>query len=129
MVQFNILSGKKAGDQFVVRHFPFHVGRNAQNDLSLDDSGVWDQHLTIDFQKTDGINLVVSSNALASINNQPVQNQILHNADIISFGSVKLQFWLAVVRQRGMRIRENLVWALLLLVTGAQFGLLYWLIR
>jgi len=129
MVQFNILSGKKAGDQWVVRHFPFRVGRATQNDLSLDDNGVWDRHFTIELQNKDGFNLAIEPNALAYINNQPAQNQILHNGDIITFGSVKIQFWLAAARQRGMRLRENLVWAALILVTAAQLGLLYWLIR
>ena len=39
MVQLRILSGQMAGDVQVVRRFPFHVGRAADNDLCLDDGG------------------------------------------------------------------------------------------
>ena len=50
MIQLRILSGQMAGDIQVVRHFPFHIGRAAENNLILDDSGVWDYHLTLEFQ-------------------------------------------------------------------------------
>ena len=129
MIQLNILSGKKAGDRAVARLFPFHVGRTAGNELQLDDDGVWDRHLTLEFQKQEGFRLTVSANALATVNGESVQNKILRNGDIITIGSAKLQFWLAATRQRGLRVREGFVWALLFFVTASQFALLYWLIR
>jgi pSer/pThr/pTyr-binding forkhead associated (FHA) protein len=129
MVQLDILSGKKAGGKNAVRHFPFRIGRAAANDLQLEDDGIWDKHFAIEFQKGNGFNLTVSPNALAAINGEPVQNQILRHGDCITLGSAKLQFWLAAAPQRGLRLREIFVWALLILVTAAQFALLYWLIR
>ena len=48
MVQLNILSGKAAGSQPVVRRFPFRIGRAPENELKLDDDGVWDQHLALE---------------------------------------------------------------------------------
>jgi pSer/pThr/pTyr-binding forkhead associated (FHA) protein len=129
MVQFDILSGKKAGSQNVVRHFPFRVGRDAQNDLQLQDDGVWDKHFAIEFQKGNGFNLLASPNALSTVNGEPVQNKILRNGDVITLGSAKLQFWLAAAKQSNLHLRELFVWTLLILVTAAQFALLYWLIR
>ena len=129
MIQLDILSGKKAGDQTVVRRFPFRVGRTAGNQLQLEDDGVWDQHVVLEFQKKAGFNLATARNALAAVNGAPVQNTILRNGDIITIGSVKLQFWLAAACQRGLHVRESFVWALLLAVTASQFVLLYWLIR
>jgi pSer/pThr/pTyr-binding forkhead associated (FHA) protein len=128
MIQLNVLSGKKAGSQAVVRLFPFRVGRAAGNDLQLDDDGVWDEHLKLGFQQNEGFTLVTASDALAAVNNEPVQSARLRNGDIITFGSVKIQFWLAVARQRGLHFRELLVWALLVLVTLSQFTLVYWLL-
>ena len=129
MVQLNVLSGKKAGSQTVVRRFPFRIGRAAQNDLPLDDDGVWDSHLALELQRdNDRFILVVAPNALATVNNQSIETAPLRNGDIISLGSVKLQFWLAAVKQRGLRLRELFVWAMLLLVTLAQFVLIYWLL-
>lgn len=129
MIQLNILSGKKAGNQPVARLFPFRVGRAAGNDLQLDDDGIWDQHLELEFQKQEGFKLATAANALATVNSQPVQNAILRNGDTITIGSVKLQFWLAAAKQRGLRLREGCVWALLIFVTVSQFALIYWLIR
>src|SRR5471030_2848592 len=120
MIQLDILSGKKAGAQTVARHFPFRIGRAAQNDLQLEDDGVWDQHLVLEFQKQEGFKLTTSANAIATINGESVQNKILRNGDTITIGSARLQFWLAAAMQRGLRTREFFVWALIVAVTAAQ---------
>jgi pSer/pThr/pTyr-binding forkhead associated (FHA) protein len=128
MIQLNILSGQQAGTHQVARRFPFRVGRAAGNELQLADDGVWDQHLTLAFQPQSGFNLATSPNALVTVNGEPVQNITLRNGDLITVGSVKLQFWLAAARQGSLRVREVFVWALLALVTLGQFCLLYWLL-
>ena len=76
-----------------------------------------------------GFNLAVAPGALVAVNGEPFQNQILRNGDTITLGSAKLQFWLAAARQRGLRFRELFVWALVVVVTAAQFALIYWLLR
>ena len=129
MIQLNILSGRQAGAQTVARHFPFRIGRAAQNDLQLEDDGVWDQHLVLEYQKTEGFKLATSANALATVNGEPIQNKILRNGDTITIGSARLQFWIAAAQQRGLHSRETFVWALLALVTIGQFVLIYWLLR
>jgi pSer/pThr/pTyr-binding forkhead associated (FHA) protein len=129
MIQFNILSGKKAGTRTVVRHFPFRVGRGLENELQLEDDGVWDRHLTIEFQPQAGFTLASAPDALVTVNGEPVQNTILRNGDTLTAGSVKIQFWLAAATQGSLRIRESFVWTLLALVTLGQFVLLYWLVR
>jgi pSer/pThr/pTyr-binding forkhead associated (FHA) protein len=128
MIQLNVLSGKKAGSQLVVRRFPFRVGRDAGNDLQLDDGGVWDRHLTLEFQ-SGGFNLAVAPDALVTVNDGPFQNQILRNGDIITVGSAKLQFWLAAARQNSLRWRELFVWTLAAAVTAAQIVLIYRLLQ
>ena len=129
MIQLNILSGKQAGTYTVVRHFPFNVGRAQGNELQLEDDGVWDQHLTLEFQPGSGFQLATAPDALVTVNHEPVHEVTLRNGDLITVGSVKLQFWLAAAKQGGLRGRESLVWTLLALVTLAQFVLLYWLVR
>ena len=129
MIQLNILSGKKAGTRTVARYFPFRIGRAAGNELQLEDDGIWDQHLTLEFNPHSGFSLTTAPEALATVNGTTVQNMILRNGDTITAGSVKIQFWLAAARQGSLRLRENFVWALLALVTLGQFALLYWLIR
>ena len=43
MVQLRILSGKMAGDVHLVRRFPFHIGRAAGNELTLEGEGIWEE--------------------------------------------------------------------------------------
>jgi pSer/pThr/pTyr-binding forkhead associated (FHA) protein len=118
-----------AGDTHVVRHFPFRIGRAAGNELVMDDPGVWDNHLALEFEKPEGFTLKTATEALTSVNEQPQKETRLRNGDIISFGSAKIQFWLAPPQQRGLRLRELSVWLLLGAVTGFQFFLIYWLLK
>lgn len=129
MVQLRILSGKKAGNQMIVRHFPFNIGRSAGNDLRLEDEGVWDKHLTLEIQGKDQFFARTAEGALVTLNLESVQSAPLRNGDVLSVGSVKLQFWLAPTRQRSLKVREFLVWGLLLAVTAVQLALIYWLSR
>ena len=129
MVQLRIISGTRAGDVQVVRRFPFRIGRSVENDLCLEDAGVWENHLTLEFQKNEGFILQAAPDAFAAINEEPQTSARLRNGDIISFGSAKIQFWLAAPRQRGLRLREFFVWALLAAVTILQLALIYSLLK
>jgi pSer/pThr/pTyr-binding forkhead associated (FHA) protein len=125
MIDLHVLSGKKAGSRVVVSHFPFHIGRVSQNDLPLDDDGIWDRHLTLEFHDKDGFHAAATANAIATVNGVQVEKSRLHNGDVITIGSAKLQFWLAPAPQRGLSLRENFVWGLLILVTVGQFILIF----
>ena len=129
MVQFKVLSGKKAGTIWMARRFPVRIGRAAAADLQLDESGVWDQHLQLDLSPGEGFVLSAQPNALASVNGQAVHQALLRNGDAIDVGSVKMQFWLGETRQGGLRFREGLTWAGIAIVTLGQVGLIYWLLR
>ena len=128
MVQFHILAGKKAGARLAARRFPFRIGRAPGNDLQLDDNGIWDRHLTVDFDRRKGFSLAIEPNALAAVNGDPVQAGILRNGDVITAGSARLQFWLAASRQRSLCLCESFVWGLLAAVTAGQFVLIYQLL-
>jgi pSer/pThr/pTyr-binding forkhead associated (FHA) protein len=129
MIQLRILSGQTAGDTQVVRRFPFRIGRAPENDLRLEAAGVWDNHLTLEFQKSEGFVLHTAPDAFAAINEEQKQSARLRNGDIVSFGSAKIQFWLAAPRQRGLRLRELSVWLLVAAITALQFVLIYRLVR
>ena len=124
MIQLCILSGKTAGEIIFVRHFPFHIGRTPANDLCLEDDGVWDNHIAIGFERSEGFMLEAAPDAFTVVNDQPQQNTRLRNGDVISFGSAKIQFWLAPARLRGLRLREAFVWLLLAGATIAQIMVL-----
>lgn len=117
-----------AGGLQAVRRFPFHVGRAADNDLRLDAAGIWDYHFILELRTDEGFTLQTFNEAFTAVNDQPQTFARLRNGDIISFGSAKVQFWLAPPGQRGLRVRELAVWAIFAAVTGAQVALIYWLI-
>jgi hypothetical protein len=124
MIQLRILSGQMAGEIIFVRHFPFRVGRGPENELCLEDEGVWDNHLAIWFEKQDGFVLTTAPDAFTAVNEQPQQNTRLRNGDVISFGSAKVQFWLAPAKLRGLHLREAFVWLLLAGLTLVQIVLM-----
>lgn len=128
MVEICILNGTKAGGRLAVRRFPFHVGRAPGNELQITDDGVWDRHLSLEFRRRRGFELVTAQQAMVMVNSKPVETAFLHNGDIITVGQAKLQFWLAAARQQGLRLREGFFWALLLAVLLGQFALIYWLL-
>ena len=128
MVQFSILSGKAAGSEWAARRFPVRIGRAPSADLRLEDEGVWDEHLILELDPSAGFIIETSSNALATINEQPLQRSILANGDLIELGSVKMQFSFSRTRQTGLRLREGLTWAAIAAISLGQIFLVYWLI-
>jgi hypothetical protein len=129
IVQLKILSGKKAGAVFVARRFPVHIGRAAAADLRLEDNGVWDQHLQLDFDRASGFILTARADAPASVNGQISQKTVLHNGDTIAIGSATMQFWLGETRQATLGLREALTWVGIAGVTAVQIVIIYWLLR
>ena len=128
MVQLSILSGPTAGGVQAVRRFPFRIGRAPGNDLCFDASGVWDQHLVLDLERGEGFTLQTVDQAFVAVNDHQQSSARLHNGDVISFGSAKIQFWLSDPVQRGLRVRELFFWALLAALTLGQLALIYLLV-
>jgi hypothetical protein len=95
----------------------------------LEDPGVWDQHLLLDFDPAEGFVLRVQPNALVRVNGEQVEQATLRNGDEIEFGSAKLQFWLAETRQTGLRLRDAFTWTTIVTACLVQIALLYWLLR
>lgn len=129
MIQLRILSGKMAGENIFVRRFPFSIGRAPHNDLRLEDDGVWDNHLDLKFHKREGFILKTAPGTFCAVNEESQTSARLRNGDTLSFGSAKIQFWLAPATLRGLALREALVWLLLLGVTLAQILVLLRLLR
>ena len=129
MVQLQILSGKKAGAEWVARHFPVRVGRASANHFSLDDEGVWDRHLEISIRTGEGFLLKTDRDALASVNGHPANETLLRNGDLIQIGSVQIRFWLVPARQSSLRFREAVTWLTVGLLCASQIALIYWLLE
>lgn len=129
MIQFKISDGQLAGVVHDVRQFPFRVGRSPQSDLQLEEPGVWDDHLVVEFDPSQGFMLSTQGQAITSVNGCPVQSVRLHNGDGIEVGSLKMSFWIGATKQSSQRVFEWFVWMVLVLVTVAELGLLFWLAK
>ncbi len=129
MVQFKILSGKKAGVVYAARRFPVRIGRAAGNELQLEENGIWDQHARLVLQPDTGFVFNTEAGALATVNGQPLEETVLRNGDEINLGAVRLQFWLSETRQSGLRIREGLTWFTIAAISAFQVALIYFLSR
>jgi hypothetical protein len=129
MVQLKICSGKMAGNTQVVRHFPFRIGRSRAAHLCVEEDGVWDEHLELDFDPDQGYILSRPENAIASVNGWPIQAVILRNGDLIEIGALKIRFWLGETRQAGLLVAEWLPWGMLLAICILQTVLICWLFR
>jgi pSer/pThr/pTyr-binding forkhead associated (FHA) protein len=130
MIQLQILSGKQAGNRWVARRFPVRVGRDAGNDLRLEEDGVWGQHCEIAWDVQDGLVLSARPNALLTVNSERVaEPRHLRNGDSIELGSARLRFWLGDPVVRGSRVRELFVWTLIALMCVGQVALVYWLLN
>lgn len=129
MVQFQILSGRMAGSRPVARRFPFWIGRGATAPLRLEDPGVWERHVEINFQRGIGFELAAQGDALVSVNGERQTAVRLRNGDLIELGGTRLRFWLGDAEQKELGTREFFTWMLVALVAVGQIALVYWLLR
>ena len=118
-----------AGATWAARHFPVRVGRAASSDLQSDEEGVWNEHLTLDFNPAEGFLVQASPEALVNLNGVRIERSLLRNGDVLALGALQLQFWLPETRQRGLRLREILIWLVIAVITLVQVALIYWLLR
>jgi pSer/pThr/pTyr-binding forkhead associated (FHA) protein len=125
IVLFQVLAGKNSGSVHSMARFPALIGRSATAQLRLEEPGVWDRHLQLDFSPTEGFSLSVLPGSWALLNGRNLEEAILRNGDVVELGSVKLQFWLSGTRQRDLRLRETLTWVALGLLCAGQIALIY----
>ena len=127
MVQLRVLNGSRAGSAQTAVQFPCTIGRASGDHLQLVEAGVWERHLQLDLQIPDGFRVRRLGEGRASVNGVEFDDLALRNGDVIELGAVKVQFWLAEVRQSDNRVRETLAWlglAALVLLEAALIGLL-----
>jgi hypothetical protein len=129
MLQLRFLSGKKAGTSWVARRFPVRIGRAPNASVSLPEEGVWDEHFRLDFDPARGIVLNALPQAMTLVNQQPVEQAVLRNGDVLEAGSVRMQFWLSETHQAGMGVREWLTWIAVAILSLGQIAVVYWLLR
>ncbi len=128
MVQLRVLNGSRAGTAHAASRFPCTIGRSTGDNLQLVEAGVWENHLQLDLQVSAGFRLCRLGQGRASVNGAEFDELVLHNGDVIELGAVKVQFWLAEVRQSDNRARERLVWIGLGALVLLEVALIRWLL-
>jgi hypothetical protein len=106
MVQLKVLSGTQVGLTHSVEQFPCLLGRQSPSNLCFEESGIWDRHVELALHENGSFSLRSFPNASVAINGHNVEQAMLKNGDVIQFGGVKLQFWLAETQQHSLRLRE-----------------------
>ena len=113
-----------AGVSWTARHFPVRVGRDSENELRIEDQGVWNRHFAISFDPVEGFTLEAGSDALVNVNHQPVRTHHLRPGDTIEIGSARLRFWIAEPSRRSLRWREHTFWILLAVIIVVEIWIL-----
>lgn len=126
MVQLNVLSGRYQEHYVEAGHFPVFIGRGSECHLQLEELGVWERHVELDFRRDEGFVLRPISNATTIVNGERLEGEcLLRNGDLLELGFIKLQFWLGAVKQRSLVVAEGLVWLGLALGAALQAWLLW----
>jgi hypothetical protein len=85
LIQLKLITGDRAGTEYLVRQLPLTIGRAPSNALRLQESGVWDRHLEIRLNEEDSFELQVLSEAQATVNDHAIEGSaILSNGDCIA---------------------------------------------
>ncbi|MCF7708275.1 MAG: FHA domain-containing protein [Verrucomicrobia bacterium] len=123
MIRLQLVS-EKSGESFALSEFPAVLGRGDDAGLVFKEDGVWDRHAIV-HKGNEGFELEALGGALVRVNNQPVQNAVLRNGDVIDLGSVKLEFQLAPLTQKSQRLRECFFWGILVSICLVEVVLVY----
>jgi pSer/pThr/pTyr-binding forkhead associated (FHA) protein len=125
MLLLTILSGKSAPAAVRFRRTTVSVGRGPAHDLSLNDDGVWEQHLQVRLGPDHQFLVRCRPEAQTVVNGQPVHECPLRNGDVIELGAAKVRFGFSETRLRSHRVREAATWALIVWMVLAQISLIY----
>lgn len=127
MVELRILNGVMAGRQWSARRFPIRIGRNKDCDLTLPDTGVWDEHVEISYDADSGFYATSLSEGSVIVSNQPVESAPLKNGDTLTLGAAVVQFWIAPAVQKRFHFLELALWIVLVALCAGQVALIRWL--
>lgn len=125
MILLHVLRGSSAGVKRIADKFPFTIGRDSRNSLTIPDAGVFDRHLDIVFS-ADGYSAVPQRDAVLTVNGEKSETRVLKNGDVLGLGIAQVQFSLGTLPQRSLRLREIFTW---LLVAGVVFAQIYYFFR
>lgn len=129
MIEVWLLEGKQAGAWWTARRFPVRIGRHPDSDIALEEPGVWDDHLELDYEREAGFVARPLSEGTVLVDGHPAGTVAVRNGSTLRVGGALLQFWMAPAAQRRFRLLEACLWLGLLLLCAAEVILMLWLTR
>jgi len=129
MIEIWMLEGKQAGAWWTARHFPVRIGRHPDSDIPLDEPGVWDDHLALDYERAAGFVARPLSDGTVLVDDQPAGTVAVRNGSTLRVGGALLQFWVAPAAQRSFTLLEVCLWTSLILLCTGEVMLMLWLAR
>lgn len=115
----------QSGRTIDVPELPFTIGRAAHAALRIEAPGVWDEHLTLQWDPGEGLIAVTGQGALASRNGEPFERQAIRVGDRLTLVAVTLHVGLAPIERRSLRAWEIAAWALIGGVILAEMFLIW----
>lgn len=88
---------------------------------------MWEGHASIALTPSGFFDLIARPEAMVYVDGVRVTETRIKEGDIIDLGAVKLVFHLASAKQRGLALREWILWAVLFALALGQLILMFWL--
>lgn len=123
------LSGPVAGSETEVDRLPLRIGRAPDADVRIESAGVWEHHFTVERTLDGRVGLLANPECLTLVNGAPAGRVNLRNGDLLEFGDVRGQFWLAPAVPEGLRAREAAAWLCIAGLGLVQVWACWWLCR
>ncbi len=124
-----MLEGNQAGARWTARRFPVRIGRNADADVVLNDPGVWEDHVELDYEPEAGFVTKPLSAGTTLVNDRPLGETPFRHGSTVRVGAALLQFWLTPAPQRPFAVLEGALWTGVLLLCAAEVFLILHLSR
>ncbi len=124
MIQLTPADPTLADTDQVIRHFPFRIGRSADNDCRIERPGVWDQHAVVELELCRPTLIACSSGTLL-VNGEAVTRHILRSGDLVVAGSVRWLVSLTPAKQKAAEFSQAVFWLALAALFAAQVFAIY----
>ena len=95
--------------------------------MRLEDDGVWERHASIALTASGFFNLIARPEAMVCVDGVRVTEARIKEGDVIDLGAVKMVFHLSPAHQRGLALREWILWTVLFALLLGELLLMFWL--
>jgi pSer/pThr/pTyr-binding forkhead associated (FHA) protein len=103
-----------------IGRLPWRIGRSSASDLRLDRPGVWDAHAILENAPDTRVAIRAVSDGIVAVNHVPLREAVLRNGDIVTLGSVQMEFRVSPTAGRTGRETASAMWAVVVASVAAE---------